>query len=147
MDSIQATMCKIIYKKKFTVYEAHYFLFVISLINSKETISRNSEENSWFWRFLADRIFIWLCLRCRQNNNLQTNLIFSPHIFKIHHFNLYLKWIISIFLFPFTMKSFWNWNCFKWACNSFQKPTFNKLVLGKWRGLLKLQHFLLISIV
>ena len=41
----------------------------------------------------------------------ETNLIFSSHIFKILHFNLYQKWIISIiFISIFNVESFWNWN-------------------------------------
>ena len=35
--------------------------------------------------------YFLLCSGSRQNNNLQTNLIFSPYIFKILHFNSYLK--------------------------------------------------------
>ena len=42
------------------------------------------------------------------------------------------------------MKSFWNWNSGQMGYTSIQKPAFNKKVFRKWRGLIKLLHFLLI---
>ena len=82
----------------------------------KETVLRKSKENSKFWWFLADRIIFWLCSGSRHNNNLQTNLIFSPQIFTL----------ICIWNeYPFKVKYFCNWNSGHWGCNSIPKPAFN----------------------
>ena len=63
---------------KFYEYLINYFLKMnkYQILNSKDTISRN----------------------------YKANLIFSPYIFKILHFNLYLKWIISIIFISFHCK-------------------------------------------
>ena len=74
----------------------------LMVVNIKETILRKSEENSRCWRFLADRIIIFDY--AKEADAEQKILIFSPHIFKIFHINLYLQWKISIIY----MLSLWN---------------------------------------
>ena len=73
--------------------------------------------------------YFWLCFGSRQNNNLQTNFIFSPHIFEILHYSLYLKWIISIIFISFSL-----WNLFETeiAANRAILPFKNLLSINKF---------------
>ena len=52
---------------------------------------------------------------------------------------------INNFLDPFTEKSFWNYYIGHWGFTSIRKPAFNKPVLRKWKGLLKLRHIFVIA--